>query len=161
MIVILLVLAYSVYAVGFIVRTEENIETLRDNPGAIITHEGLMRLRAMRGDYQILAPIIQNPFFPIEPMATYGRALNIAYGIVADMDVLSDLEFEVMRWKENAKTESIFPVLDILFTWIQYIDQDVQSVLRMLGSQGDMDVAGVETLWENIQKYSDIWYTIL
>jgi len=33
LIVVLLVLAYSVYAVGFIIRTEDNISALRDNPG--------------------------------------------------------------------------------------------------------------------------------
>ncbi len=39
LIFLLLVLAYSVYAVGFIIRTENNIEALRDNPRSLMTHE--------------------------------------------------------------------------------------------------------------------------
>jgi len=120
-----------------------------------------MRLRAMRGDFQILAPFIQNPFFPLEPLATYGRALNIAYGIVTDMDVLADVESELMSWKEHSNTQSVFPILDILFSWIGQIDDDVQSVLRMIESQGDVDVGGTKIFWQNIQKYQDTWYTIL
>jgi hypothetical protein len=161
LIFVLLILAYSVYAVGFILRTEDNISALRDNPGGLMTHEGLMHLRAMRGDYQILAPIIQNPFFPLEPLATYGKALNIAYGIVMDMDILSDIESELMLWKEHASSTSIFPILDTFFTWIGSIDDDVQSVLRMLGSKGDVDVTGAEVFWQNIQKYRETWYTLL
>jgi len=120
-----------------------------------------MRLRAMRGDYQILAPLIQNPFIPVEPLATYGKALNIAYNIVMDMDVLEDAETQVMRWKEVSSTTSIFPILDTIFSWITDIDSDVQSVLQMVGSQGDMDVALAQNFWINIQKYQDTWYTIL
>lgn len=39
LIFLLLVLTYSVYAVGFIIRTENNLEALRDNPGSLMTHE--------------------------------------------------------------------------------------------------------------------------
>ena len=120
-----------------------------------------MRLRAMRGDYQILAPLIQNPFVPVEPLATYGKALNIAYNIVMDMDVLEDAETQVMRWKEVSSTTSIFPIFDTIFSWIADIDSDVQSVLQMVGAQGDMDVALAQNFWINIQKYQDTWYTIL
>lgn len=39
LIFLLLVLTYSVYAVGFIIRTENNIRALRDNLGSLMTHE--------------------------------------------------------------------------------------------------------------------------
>ncbi len=161
MIFVLLVLAYAVYTAGFILRTEDNIEALKENPGRLATHEGLMRLRRMRGDYQILAPIIQNPFFPLEPLATYGRVLNIAYGIVTDLDVLYDAESELMQWKETASTISVFPIVDTIFTWIDSINPDIQSMLQMIEKQNDFDVGGVKTFWDNIQKYRDTWYTIL
>lgn len=86
----------------------------------------------MRQDYQILAPLIQNPFIPIEPLATYGKALNIAYNIVTDMDILEDMEDEVMQWKEVSKTTTIFPVLDTFFDWIDDRDTEVQSILGMI-----------------------------
>ncbi len=120
-----------------------------------------MRLRAMRGDYQILAPLIQNPFIPVEPLSTYGKALNRIYGIVMGMDVLEDAETQLMQWKEASNTTSIFPVVDMIFSWIGDIDGDVQSVFEMIGSQGDMDVALAQNFWINIQKYRDTWYTIL
>ena len=120
-----------------------------------------MRLRAMRGDYQILAPLIQNPFIPVEPLSTYGKALNRIYGIVMGMDILQDAETQLMQWKEASTTTSIFPIVDIVFSWIGDIDDDVQSVFAMIGSQGDMDVALVQNFWINIQKYRDTWYTIL
>jgi hypothetical protein len=120
-----------------------------------------MRLRAMRGDYQILAPLIQNPFIPVEPLSTYGKALNRIYGIVMGMDVLEDAETQLMRWKEASNATSIFPVVDMIFSWIGDIDGDVQSVFEMIGSQGGMDVALAQNFWINIQKYRDTWYTIL
>ena len=120
-----------------------------------------MRLRAMRGDYQILAPLIQNPFIPVEPLSTYGKALNRIYGIVMGMDILQDAETQLMQWKEASNTTSIFPIVDMVFSWIGDIDDDVQSVFAMIGSQGDMDVALVQNFWINIQKYRDTWYTIL
>lgn len=126
-----------------------------------MTHDGLMHLRSMRGDYQILAPIIQNPFFPLEPLATYGKVLNIVYGIVTDIDILTDIEAALMLWKDNPSSTSIFPIIDSFFAWIGSIDNDVQSVLSMLESQGDVDVTGAEMFWKNIQKHRDNWYTLL
>lgn len=120
-----------------------------------------MRLRAMRGDYQILAPLIQNPVIPVEPLSTYGKALNRIYGIVMGMDVLEDAENQLMQWKEVSNTMSIFPIVDMIFSWIGNIDDDVQSVFEMISSQGDMDVALAQNFWINIQKYRDTWYTIL
>ncbi len=120
-----------------------------------------MHLRAMRGDYQILAPLIQNPFIPVEPLSTYGKALNRIYGIVRGMDILEDAETQLMRWKEASNATSIFPVVDMIFSWIGDIDDDVQSVFEMIGSQGGMDVALAQNFWINIQKYRDTWYTIL
>lgn len=126
-----------------------------------MTHEGLMRLRRMRGDYQILAPIIQNPFFPLEPLATYGKVLNITYGIVTDIDVLYDAEAELMQWKEKSSTTSVFPIIDMVFNWMGSINPDVQSVLQMIESQNDFDIGGAKNFWDNIQKHRDTWYTIL
>lgn len=115
----------------------------------------------MRGDYQILAPLIQNPFMPIEPLSTYGKALNRAYNIVMDMDVLEDAETQIMQWREVSTTTSIFPIIDMIFSWIGSIDDDIQSVFEMMGSQGGMDVELAHNFWVNLQKYQDIWYTIL
>ncbi|MCB9806330.1 hypothetical protein H6768_00180 [Candidatus Peribacteria bacterium] len=72
----------------------------------------------MREDYQIIAPIIQNPIFPIEPLATYGRALRIGYDVVSRVEELSILEVELMAWKNTSSTQSIFPLLDEVFSWL-------------------------------------------
>lgn len=97
----------------------------------------------------------------MEPLATYGKALNRIYGIVMGMDVLEDAETQLMEWKEASNTTSIFPVVDMVFSWIGHIDDDVRSVFEMIGSQGDMDVALAQNFWINFQKYRDTWYTIL
>jgi hypothetical protein len=57
-IIIVIVLAYLIYGLGFLLRTEAHMETLRDAPGILMTPEGLATLRNMREDYQVIAPII-------------------------------------------------------------------------------------------------------
>jgi hypothetical protein len=104
-----------------------------------MTDDGFARLRLMREDYQIIAPLIQNPVFPIEPLATYGRALRIGYHILSDLDVLGSIEARVMRWGEVSSEESVFPILDDIFSWISNIDTDVRSMIQMIQSQGDFD----------------------
>jgi hypothetical protein len=77
------------------------------------------------------------------------------------MDVLEDAETQLMKWKEASNATSIFPVVDMIFSWIGDIDDDVQSVFEMVGSQGDVDVASAQNFWMNLQKYQETWYTIL
>lgn len=105
---VLLILSYCIYGLGFIIRTEIHLNTLRDNPDILLTQRWLEMLGNMREDYQIIAPIIQNPIFPIEPLATYGRALRIGYDVVSRVEELSILEVELMAWKNTSSTQSIF-----------------------------------------------------
>jgi len=123
---LLFVLAYLVYGAGFIIRTERHVQIIQDNPGSLMTVEGFARLRLMREDYQIVSPLIQNPIFPLEPLATYGKVLNAGYYILSDLDVLGIIEEDVMQWREVSSKESIFPILDDIFSWISRIDDDVR-----------------------------------
>ena len=93
---------------------------------------------------------------------TFSRAILIVqcFGH-PDLDVLYDAESELMQWKETASTISVFPIVDTIFTWIDSINPDIQSMLQMIEKQNDFDVGGVKTFWDNIQKYRDTWYTIL
>lgn len=129
---LLLLLAYIVYGIGFIIRTERHLDTLREEPGDLFTRDGFRKLRAMKEDYQIMAPFVQNPIFPIEPLATYGRALNILYGIVTQMDTLADIESDVMQWRDSAEAVSIFPIMDETFSWLRNIDPDIRSLHAMV-----------------------------
>lgn len=129
---LLLLLAYIVYGIGFIIRTERHLDTLREEPGALFTRDGFRKLRAMKEDYQIMAPFVQNPIFPIEPLATYGRALSILYGIVTQMDTLADIESDVMQWRASANLKSIFPIMDETFSWLRDIDPDIRSLHTMV-----------------------------
>ncbi len=79
-----------------------------------------------------MAPFVQNPIFPIEPLATYGRALNILYGIVTQLDTLADIESDVMQWRDSAKTESIFPIMDDTFSWLGDIDSEIRDLHAMI-----------------------------
>lgn len=129
---LLLLLAYIVYGAGFIMRTEKHLDTLREEPGTLFTRDGFRKLRAMKEDYQIMAPFVQNPIFPIEPLATYGRALNILYGIVTQMGTLADIERDVIQWRDYAKTESIFPIMDETFSWLGGIDPEIRDLHGMV-----------------------------
>jgi hypothetical protein len=159
--ILLLMFAYFVYSVGFIMRTDRHIEFLSDHPWEILTENGLSRLRLMRQDYQILSPLIQNPIFPLQPFATYGRALQIGYDLFSDVDRLLAIEWQVMRWKETSATTSIFPIVDDVFSWMRLMDRQVMELFQIIGSRGDFDMDMVTTFWANIQRNRDTWYTIL
>lgn len=105
---------------------------MRDNPGVLVTSEGLETLKKMREDYQVVAPIIQNPFFPLEPLATYGEALKIGYDMLSRMGEMTTLEAGVMEWKNTSDTVSVFPLVDELFTWLDSLDSDVQKLHTMI-----------------------------
>jgi|GEM_PF-1025502 len=126
-----------------------------------MTHTGLARLHEMRQDFQILTPLIQNPLIPLEPLATYGRALESGYTLVKSIDVLKEQETEAMHWKSVAKTTSIFPLVDGVFHWIESIDKDIKSLLEMVQTQGDFDTTLIGDFWSSIQRYREAWYTLL
>jgi hypothetical protein len=158
----MLVLAYLIYGLGFLLRTEAHIETLRDDPGILMTEKGFKKLRNMREDYQVIAPLIQNPIFPIEPIATYGKILNTGHRILSRFGELSQFEADIMQWKNVSDSTSIFPLLNEVFSWLTKINPDIQSLSRLVESQvsGFGDSAPL-IFWNNFQKNRDIWYTIL
>lgn len=161
LVLLLLILAYVVYGVGFIIRTEVHMETLRDAPGSIFTYEWFSRLRSMRRDFQVLAPIIRNPIIPIEPFATYGKALDYSYNLVAELDTLRDIEWDVMYWKQHANTMSIFPVMDDFFDWMEDMRWQISGLREIVQSENmGMDISGFFSLWENFIRNKDIWYFI-
>lgn len=162
MIIVLVFLGYMIYGLGFILRTEINLRTLNNNPGALITGSGLTTLRDMRRDYQILAPVIGNPFFPIEPLATYGRVLNIGYNLIHGTDELSDIESDIMTWKDSSDTKSVFPIVDDVFDWLSGMDSELGQLHTMIRSKApEIETDTAFTFWQNFLKHEDIWYTIL
>lgn len=86
----------------------------------------------MRRDYQILAPVLGNPFFPIEPLATYGRVLDIGYDLVQRTDRLRDIEDDIMTWKDAADTTSVFPIVREVMKWLSSMDSDITELSRMI-----------------------------
>lgn len=115
-----------VYGVGFILRTESHLRELRNDPGSIMSPAGFLHLREMRRDFQILAPLIRNPIIPIEPFATYGRALDYSYRLAGRFSTLKILESDLMLWREYSNTESIFPILDDFFRWAESLRPDLK-----------------------------------
>ncbi len=126
-----------------------------------MTEEGLSTLRDMRRDYQILAPVLNNPFFPIEPLATYGRVLNMGYRILQNTDKLSDIEKSIIQWKDISEDVSVFPIMKEVFRWLSGINSDVEELLMLVESQApEMASANAAHFWKNLLKNEDIWYTI-
>lgn len=132
MVLILILLAYLIYGLGFLIRTEAHLGIIRDNPGVLATSEGLETLRSMREDYQVIAPIVQNPLFPLEPLATYGKALRIGYDMLSRMGELTAFEAGIMEWKNTSETMSVFPLVDEVFSWLGSLDSDVQKLHTMV-----------------------------
>lgn len=71
LVIFLLLVAYIVYGLGFLIRTEKNLQSLIDDPLQIVSESGQHRIRDLFQDYQILGLVANNPLFPLEPLATY------------------------------------------------------------------------------------------
>ena len=161
-ILILTLLAYCIYGLGFIIRTEMNLRILNDNPGALMTESWFQTLTDMRRDYQILAPVLGNPFFPIEPLATYGRVLDIGYDLVQRTDRLRDIEDDIMTWKDAADTTSVFPIVREVMKWLSSMDSDITELSRMIQTHApELGWETPYTFWTNFLKHEDIWYSLL
>lgn len=161
-IIMIAVLAYAIYGLGFILRTELHLRTINSNPGALVTESGISTLRDMRRDYQILAPVLGNPFFPIEPLATYGRVLDIGYDLIQRTSKFQDIEEDIMAWREVADTKSIFPIVREVMRWFSGMDSDIRKLHTMIQAQApEIESEGAFTLWTNLLKHEDIWYSLL
>jgi hypothetical protein len=86
----------------------------------------------MRRDYQILAPVLGNPFFPIEPFATYGRVLDIGYDLLQRTDRIHDIENDIMAWKDVSDTTSVFPIVREIMKWLSSMDSEIRELAMML-----------------------------
>jgi hypothetical protein len=116
----------------------------------------------MRRDYQILVPVLGNLFFPIEPFATYGRVLDIGYNLIQGTSKFQDIEEGIMEWREVADTQSIFPIMKEVFQWLSGMDDDMQELFTMIQTQApEIESEGAFTLWTNLLKHEDIWYSLL
>lgn len=123
---------------------------------------GLRTLRDMRRDYQILAPVIGNPFFPLEPLATYGRVLTIGYNLIHGTEVIYDIESDILKWKDTPDTKSFFPILDDIFDWLSSMDSEIRQLHSMIQSKApEIETETAFTFWDNFLKNEDIWYTVL
>jgi len=156
------VLAYAIYGLGFILRTELHLRVINNNPGALVTESGISTLRDMRRDYQILAPVLGNPFFPIEPFATYGRVIDIGYDLIQRTSKIQDIEEDIMAWRNVADTQSIFPIVRQIMRWLSGMDSDIRRLHAMIQAQApEIESEGAFTLWTNLLKHEDIWYSLL
>ena len=116
----------------------------------------------MRRDYQILAPVIGNPFFPIEPLATYGRVLTIGYNLIHGTEKIADIESDILKWKNASNTKSIFPVLDDIFDWLSGMNSAIKQLHTMIQLRApEIDIETAFTFWNNFLKNENIWYTVL
>lgn len=161
-IIILTILAYAIYGMGFILRTELHLRVINDNPWALVTESGISTLRDMRRDYQILAPVLGNPFFPIEPFATYGRVLDIGYDLLQRTDRIHDIENDIMAWKDSSDTTSVFPIVREVMKWLSSMDSDIRELAMMLQTHApELGWETPFTLWTNFLKHEDVWYSLL
>ena len=92
MLVFLIIIGYIVYGFGCLIRIEDNTHSLIDRPGQIVSSEGADRIGAIFRDYQIIGLVANNPFFPLEPIATYGTLFAHARTMTQIFHTMIDLQ---------------------------------------------------------------------
>lgn len=160
-------LGFVVYGLGFMLRTEKNITTwMSDNRADIISQMG-GRLNVLWRDYQIIGFIAENPLLPLEPLASYGRVLATLRTISSHIDEILALQPAALAWKNDAGSQSIFPLLDSVFVHLETIDKLLvridPSLKRLVGantSSGKMLAGSLASLHSFI-THRDMWYAIL
>jgi hypothetical protein len=128
LVIFLLFLAYIVYGLGFIIRTEKNIQSLIDDPIQIVSESGHHRIRDLIRDYQIIGFVANNPIFPLEPLATYGNVLYRVRSILNYLRTFSDMQADIVLWRESSHTISIFPIMDVFFRVLVGISDELRSI---------------------------------
>ncbi len=160
-------LGFVVYGLGFMLRTEKNITTwMSDNSSDMISQMG-GRLNVLWRDYQIVGFVAENPIVPLEPLASYGRVLATLRTISSHIDDMLALQPDALVWKDNAETQSIFPLLDNVFGHLETIDRLLArvdpSLKRLVGantSSGKILASSLAS-FRSFVAHRDTWYNIL
>ncbi len=122
----------------------------------------MQQLRAMRADFQVLAPLVRNPLFPIEPFATYGEALDHVYTIISRLDSLEGFEKQLLSWSENPANTTILPVARNIFSWLHGLDSSISQLFSLLEKQlPDSEFQNISIPWKNLLSHEDTWLTLL
>lgn len=165
LVIFLIFLSYIVYGLGFLIRTEDNVQALLDNPGQVVATEWQHRIKSLFQDYQIMGFVANNPIFPLEPLATYGNILSHVRAMTTILHNLLGIQSEFYEWRESSHTQSIFPLLDDLFPYLSDIAHEAESIETLAKKFIDSDHAqgfeSVKKSFESFIAHQDIWYALL
>ena len=132
MVVFLLFVGFIVYGIGFMLRTESNINAwVAGDRSQLVTEMG-NRLDILWRDYQVIDFIAQNPIIPVEPLASYGRILYTFRYISSHVSDILALQPLIIDWRENAQTQTVFPLLDRAFWHLEKVGAYLVSIYPSL-----------------------------
>ncbi len=164
MVIFIFFLAYIVYGVGFLVRTEKNLQTIIDTPGILVSQEGSHLIRELFEDYQIIGIIANNPIYPIEPLASYGAILSAGRAVSVSFTRLIDMQSDIALWRTQSQKQSIFPLLEKVFDAFGDIQSDMHDIqTQLMHITKNPNPAGISDLvghFDGFMKNKNIWYTI-
>lgn len=165
LIVLLIFFAYITYGLGFLIRTERNIQTLAANPLQIISSRGQELVRNMLRDYQVLGFVANNPIFPLEPLATYGEILDHGHDIITSIHSLFQFQDEFSQWRISSIEMSIFPLLDRIFPLLEDMMDEIDALQikaqSYLSLSQQSDIEKLSTLLGTFISHQSLWYDIL
>lgn len=168
LIILILFLSYIVYGIGFVVRTENNVRALFYSSDVDIASPRMWHLLDnLWRDYQVLWVVAENPIFPLEPLASYGKILRWLRDVADSTDGILALQPQVLLWTKQREEVSIFPILESIFEGLG----DIQGVFQWLSPALQRLWAlspDLMTRWENsltsfaaLIQNRDIWFKVL
>jgi len=105
-----------VYGVGFVLRTEHTIKTIATSPQEYYNIGKIKNtVYTLWQDYQILGLVADNSPIPLEPLTSYGTILKNTRLLIAESENIKKMADDILNWKNVSQTESIFPLLDIVW----------------------------------------------
>lgn len=163
LVIFLLLVAYIVYGLGFLIRTEKNLQSLIDDPLQIVSESGQHRIRDLFQDYQILGLVANNPLFPLEPLATYGNVLRQGRIITQDLHTLINMQSDIHAWRVSSHTKSIFPILDAAFPVIGDMTEKIHTIESDIAHfvPEQTSLTRGSAFMDALITHREIWYDLL
>lgn len=127
-------------------------DILTQNPLSITEPETREKLQVLKRELTLFSPIIANPLIPLEPIRSYVVVLDSVDILLKKLTKGEGMIGQVLSWWEVSDSQSIFPLIDDIYSWIDETDPPMQKTLK-----------NVMNFMENeqIQSLSDIWNTLI
>lgn len=167
-IVLVLFLSFIVYGVGFVLRTERTIKNIITTPKEYYSVEKIREtVYSLWQDYQILGLVADNSPIALEPLTSYGKILRNTRLLAAQSEMILQTTDDILWWKKNSETESIFPLLDTLWDIGENGKENIETLVASLSKIAPPEIALQKKYTQYLHhldaflKHKNIWYALL